>query len=301
MPELPEVETVKRGLNQVSRNQTIQGGEVLLKRTLAHPASIDDFMTGLSGQAIAGWYRRGKYLLAEFSTQFNPNSDDSQNLEFSDLQTFSNGGLAVHLRMTGQLLWVSQDEPLSKHTRVRLFFPNRQELRFVDQRTFGQMWGIPPNVEVSKIVTGLQKLGPEPFSEEFSIKYLTTQFYRRQRPIKTALLDQKLVAGVGNIYADETLFLSGISPTTRCAELTPAQIETLHAQLIQVLKTAIDVGGTTVRNFLNVAGVNGNYAGQAWVYNRAGQPCKVCQTPIERLKLAGRSAHFCPRCQKTSN
>lgn len=295
MPELPEVETVKRGLNLVSRNQTIRGGEVLLKRTLAHPVSIDDFINGLSNKAIAGWYRRGKYLLAEFDSQ--PNSETPQNPKFPDLQTFPNGGLAVHLRMTGQLLWVTQDEPVSKHTRVRLFFPDKQELRFVDQRTFGKMWGIPPNVEVSKIVTGLQQLGPEPFSEEFSIKYLKTQFQRRQRPIKTALLDQKLVAGVGNIYADETLFLSGIDPRTPCAELTPKQIETLHFELIKVLKTAIDAGGTTVRNFLNVSGVNGNYAGQAWVYNRGGQPCRVCQTPIERLKLAGRSAHYCPRCQ----
>lgn len=295
MPELPEVETVKRGLNLVSRNQIIRGGEVLLKRSIAHPVSIDDFINGLSEKAIAGWYRRGKYLLAEFSTQ--PNSETPENPEFSDLQTFPNGGLAVHLRMTGQLLWVTQDEPVSKHTRVRLFFPDKQELRFVDQRTFGKMWGIPPNVEVSKIVTGLQQLGPEPFSEEFSIKYLKTQFQRRQRPIKTALLDQKLVAGVGNIYADETLFLSGIDPRTTCAELTPKQIETLHGELIKVLKTAIDAGGTTVRNFLNVSGVNGNYAGQAWVYNRGGQPCRVCQTPIERLKLAGRSAHYCPRCQ----
>ncbi|WP_413162457.1 DNA-formamidopyrimidine glycosylase [Capilliphycus salinus ALCB114379] len=297
MPELPEVETVKRGLNLVSRNQFIQGGEVLLKRTIAHPVSITEFINGLSNKAIASWYRRGKYLLAEFSTQPNPNSETLQNPEFSDLQTFPNGGLAVHLRMTGQLLWVSQDEPVSKHTRVRLFFPNKQELRFVDQRTFGKMWGIPDSIPVSNIVTGLQQLGPEPFSEEFSTKYLKTQFQRRQRPIKTALLDQKLVAGVGNIYADETLFLSGIDPRTPCAELTPKQIETLHFELIKVLKTAIDAGGTTVRNFLNVSGVNGNYAGQAWVYNRGGQPCRVCQTPIERLKLAGRSAHYCPRCQ----
>ncbi|MDY7023688.1 MAG: DNA-formamidopyrimidine glycosylase family protein, partial [Cyanobacteriota bacterium] len=210
MPELPEVETVKRGLNQVSLHQVIQGGEVLLDRTIAHPVSLTEFMTGCSGKAIATWYRRGKYLLAEFDSQPHSPPETSQNQQFSDLQIFPNGGLAVHLRMTGQLLWVSQDEPLSKHTRVRLFFANHQELRFVDQRTFGQIWGIPHDIEVSKIVTGLQQLGPEPFSNDFSVEHLKTQFYRRQRPIKTALLDQKVVAGVGNIYADETLFLSGI-------------------------------------------------------------------------------------------
>ncbi|CAD5954743.1 DNA-formamidopyrimidine glycosylase [Planktothrix agardhii] len=283
MPELPEVETVRQGLNQVTLNQTIVGGEVLLQRTLAYPFSVDEFLQGLTGVAIASWHRRGKYLLAE--------------LVKLDSQRTSGGWLGVHLRMTGQLLWVNPQDPLQKHTRIRLFFAENRELRFVDQRTFGKIWWAPPGQEVSSIITGLNNLGPEPFTSEFSVEYLQEQFKKRQRPIKSALLDQSLVAGVGNIYADESLFLSGISPTTPCSALTRPQLEQLHRHIIQVLKTSIEVGGTTIRNFLNVQGVNGNYGGTAWVYNRTGEPCRVCGTPIERLKLAGRSAHFCPKCQ----
>jgi formamidopyrimidine-DNA glycosylase (fpg) len=283
VPELPEVETVRQGLNQVTLNQTIVGGEVLLKRTLAYPFSVDEFLPGLTGVAIAAWHRRGKYLLAE--------------LVQLDSDTASGGWLGVHLRMTGQLLWVHPQDPLQKHTRIRLFFAENRELRFVDQRTFGKIWWVPPGQEVSSIITGLNNLGPEPFASEFSVEYLQEQFKKRQRPIKSALLDQSLVAGVGNIYADESLFLSGISPTTPCRALTYQQLEGLRRHIIQVLETSIKVGGTTIRNFLNVQGVNGNYGGTAWVYNRTGEPCRVCGTPIERLKLAGRSAHFCPKCQ----
>ena len=200
--------------------------------------------------------------------------------------------------MTGQLLWVNRSEPLQKHARVRLFFEGNQELRFVDQRTFGQMWYVPAQTEVSSTVIGLKLLGPEPFSDEFTTEYLTRKLHRRARPIKTALLDQSLIAGLGNIYADETLFLSGVMPTTLCADLTAEQIGRIHTAIIQVLQKAIESGGTTFSNFLNVQGVNGNYGGVAWVYNRAGQPCRTCSATIERIKLAGRSTHFCPACQQ---
>ncbi|MBE9216382.1 DNA-formamidopyrimidine glycosylase, partial [Plectonema cf. radiosum LEGE 06105] len=206
--------------------------------------------------------------------------------------------LGVHLRMTGQLLWLHRDEPLHKHTRVRLFFGEEWELRFVDQRTFGQMWWVPPKVEIQSIMTGLAKLAADPFSKEFTVEYLANKLKNRRRAIKTGLLDQSVVAGVGNIYADEALFLSGIRPETLCINLQLEQIERLHSSIIQVLKTSIEAGGTTFSNFLNVKGVNGNYAHVAWVYNRTGEPCRVCSHPIERIKLAGRSSHFCPQCQK---
>ena len=283
MPELPEVETVRQGLNQVTLNQEIVGGEVLLKRTLAYPFSVDEFLQNLTGMAIAQGHRRGKYLLAE--------------LVKLDLEKNPGGWLGVHLRMTGQLLWVNPEDPLQKHTRIRLFLGKNRELRFVDQRTFGQMWWVPPEQKISNIMTGLKNLGPEPFAPEFSVEYLQEQFKKRQRPIKSALLDQTLVAGVGNIYADEALFLSGIAPTTPCTALRRPQLEALKSHMIQVLEKSIQAGGTTIRNFLNVQGVNGNYGGTAWVYNRTGEPCRICETPIERLKLAGRSAHFCPQCQ----
>lgn len=275
MPELPEVETVRRGLNQLTLNQFIRGGDVLLSRTIAHPFSVGDFLNGLKDTKIISWYRRGKYLLAELSP---------------------GGWLGVHLRMTGQLLWVPPQEPLQKHTRVRLFLGDF-ELRFVDQRTFGRLWWVPPATPPEMIITGLQKLGPDPFSTQFTVEYFSNQLRNRRRAIKTALLDQSIVAGIGNIYADEALFFSGIPPTTLCTQLTAEQLARLRTAILQVLQASIDVGGTTFSNFLNVQGVNGNYGGVAWVYNRAGEPCRVCTTPILRLKLTGRSAHFCPQCQ----
>ncbi len=282
MPELPEVETVRQGLNQVTLGQEIWGGDVLLDRTIAHPFSANEFLARLKNVTITNWHRRGKYLLAELSKS-NP----------SDA-----GWLGVHLRMTGQLLWLNQQDPLQKHTRVRLFFPDNRELRFVDLRTFGQMWWVPASEAPESIITGLKNLGPEPFSSDFSIEYLVGKLQNRQRTIKAALLDQALVAGVGNIYADEALFLSGIRPETLCSALKLEQIERIRTSIIQVLQASIEAGGTTFSNFLNVQGVNGNYSGVAWVYGRTGEPCRVCSTSIERIKLAGRSSHFCPKCQQ---
>ncbi|TAE55424.1 MAG: DNA-formamidopyrimidine glycosylase [Nostocales cyanobacterium] len=276
MPELPEVETVRRGLTQLTLNQNITGGDVLLQRTIAYPFSVEEFIEKTKNSSIVSWHRRGKYLLAELS---------------------SSSWLGVHLRMTGQLLWLSRDEPVHKHTRVRLFFGEQQELRFVDQRTFGQMWYVPPGVPVESVITGLAKLALDPFSPEFTVEYLANKLQKSRRPIKTALLDQSVVAGLGNIYADEALFKSGILPTTTSADLQKKQIEPLRTAIIDVLSASIAAGGTTFSNFLNVKGVNGNYGGEAWVYNRAGEPCKVCGNVIQRIKLGGRSSHFCDHCQ----
>lgn len=278
MPELPEVETVRRGLNKQTLGQNIQGGEVLLSRTLAYPG-VEEFWTGVTGAAIAHWHRRGKYLLAKLE---RPEPD---------------GWLGVHLRMTGQLLWLHREEPLHKHTRLRWFFTGDRELRFVDMRTFGQVWWVDPTQDPQQVMTGLQSLGPEPFAPDFSLDYLTTKLGKSRRYIKTVLLDQSLVAGVGNIYADEALFKSGIHPQERASALNQGQIEQLHQAIIDVLETAIAKGGTTFSHFRNLLGVNGNYSGVAWVYGREGKPCRICGTVIERIKLAGRSAHFCPQCQ----
>ncbi|MGK7938949.1 MAG: DNA-formamidopyrimidine glycosylase [Crocosphaera sp.] len=278
MPELPEVETVCRGLNHLTFGQTILAGEVLLPRTLAYPASIQEFLDSIKNATFDQWQRRGKYLLVPLQK--------------------NKGWLGVHLRMTGQLLWVQQDQPLSPHTRLRLFCEENQELRFVDIRTFGKVWWVPPKQPPQRIITGLQKLGPEPFSKEFSIDYFIQKLKGRQRNIKTILLDQTIVAGMGNIYADEALFKSGILPTTLGKQLTLQQVEKLREAMIEVLTKAIEEGGTTFSDFRDVTGINGNYGGIAWVYGRHNQPCRVCGTPIKRIKLGGRSSHFCPQCQQ---
>lgn len=281
MPELPEVETVRQGLNKLTLGKEIQGGDVLLNRTIAYPFSATEFLAGIKNVSITNWHRYGKYLLAELTKL-----DKSQA-----------GWLGVHLRMTGQLLWLNQEDLLQKHTRVRLFFPNNCELRFVDTRTFGKIWWVPPSTAPENIITGLQKLGPDPFSADFSVEYLVGKLHKRQRAIKTALLDQSLVAGIGNIYADEALFLSGIRPEILCAALNIEQISRLRTAIIEVLQKSIEAGGTTFSDFLSVMGVNGNYGGSAWVYGRTGEACRVCGTSIDKLKLAGRSSHFCPNCQ----
>lgn len=282
MPELPEVETVRRGLNRVTLKYPIQGGSILLPRSVAYPYSVDDFLTGLTGTSLRTWNRRGKYLLGELAT---PDGEPA-------------GTLGVHLRMTGQLLWVDPAEPVQTHCRVRLFLQGNHELRFVDQRTFGRMWWVPPEKPVASIMTGLRALGPEPFGKDFSANYLRQRFKHRQRPVKNALLDQALVAGIGNIYADEALFLSGIRPTTPCARIGPKRCQRLYDAIVQVLNHSIESGGTTFSDYRDIYGVNGNYGGVAWVYDREGQPCRKCGTPIRRLKLGGRSAHYCPVCQR---
>jgi formamidopyrimidine-DNA glycosylase len=306
VPELPEVETVRRGLNQVTLHQPIGGGDILLDRTIATPG---DFWAALQGCQIVSWQRRGKYLLAMLQLPANARNQgvtaaaEIAALTAADLvpNHFPLGPtiayLGVHLRMTGQLRWTTQAEPVQKHARVRFFFDGGRELRYIDQRTFGQMWYVPPGQPVETVVTGLNHLGPEPFFGEFSAAYLAQQLKGRQRPIKNALLDQALVAGVGNIYADEALFLSGLHPTTLSATLKLAQLKTLCNHVIAVLEASIAAQGTTFSDFRTVEGINGNYGGQAWVYGRDGSPCNRCGTVIERIKLAGRSAHFCPTCQ----
>lgn len=280
MPELPEVETVRRGLEQLTLGQSIEGGEVLHQHSLAYPLSVGEFWGQITGCTFKAWQRRGKYLLAQL-----------------ERESQSAGWFGCHLRMTGQLLWVKAQERRSPHTRLILGCQSGQELRFVDIRTFGRVWLIPPGVEPPDIMTGLQKLGPEPFAQEFSPIYLHQKLHKSRRPLKTILLDQSLVAGLGNIYADEVLFFCGFHPTTPADRLSLNDCQTLHHHIQQTLQLAIAAGGTSFSDYRQVTGINGNYGGIAQVYGRKGEPCHRCDTSIEKIKLAGRSSHFCPHCQ----
>jgi len=280
VPELPEVETVRRGLEQQVSGFVVARVEVLRARAIASPPLPELFCSALEGCTVQQWLRRGKYLMASLVR-------DGQNA----------GHWGVHLRMTGQFLWMNAPAEPCRHTRVRIRNPQGQELRFVDMRSFGEMWWVPPGEPLESVMTGLRRLGPEPFSSAFSPQYLAAKLAGSHRPIKTALLDQALVAGVGNIYADESLFISRIPPHTPGSELKPAQLERLHQALVEVLQTSIGVGGTTFSDFRDLTGTNGNYGNAAWVYRRGGQPCRVCGTAIRRDKLSGRSSHWCPNCQ----
>jgi formamidopyrimidine-DNA glycosylase len=278
LPELPEVETVRRGLADRLNSFEIKEIEVCRARAIASPGGVDQFVAGLTGATVGAWSRRGKYLMA----QLEPNR----------------GSWGVHLRMTGQFQWHAKPAPPCNHTRVRFWNQSNEELRFVDVRSFGEMWWVPEGDDLDTVMTGLKRLGPEPFSDAFTGAYLKQRLKGSTRPIKTALLDQSLVAGVGNIYADESLFAAGIPPLTASGKLSIEQLVRLRDELINVLNISIGVGGTTFSDFRDLEGVNGNYGGQSWVYRRSGQPCRRCGTPISREKLSGRSTHWCPNCQR---
>ena len=281
MPELPEVETVRRGLEQRTSGFQIARVEVRRNRAIASPADPGAFVAALEHCSVGQWRRRGKYLIATVRR------DDG-----------SDGGhWGVHLRMTGQFLWLEEPREPCLHTRVRFWNPGGTELRFVDTRSFGEMWWVPPGVEPSTVITGLTRLGPEPFSSAFSTTHLQERLRGSSRPIKTALLDQALVAGIGNIYADESLFAARIRPETPSGQLQRHQLKALREAVVQVLEASIGAGGTTFSDFRDLTGTNGNYGGQAWVYRRGGEPCRVCGTPIRRDRLSGRSTHWCPSCQ----
>jgi formamidopyrimidine-DNA glycosylase len=278
LPELPEVETVRRGLADRLNSFEIKEIEVCRARAIASPGGVDQFVAGLTGATVGAWSRRGKYLMA----QLEPNR----------------GSWGVHLRMTGQFQWHAKPAPPCTHTRVRFWNQSNEELRFVDLRSFGEMWWVPEGDDLDTVMTGLKRLGPEPFSDAFTGAYLKQRLKGSTRPIKTALLDQSLVAGVGNIYADESLFAARIPPLTASGKLSIEQLVRLRDELINVLNISIGVGGTTFSDFRDLEGVNGNYGGQSWVYRRSGQPCRRCGTPISREKLSGRSTHWCPNCQR---
>jgi formamidopyrimidine-DNA glycosylase len=282
MPELPEVETVRRGLQSRTVGQTIEAVEVLRDRAIAHPADSQLFCHALQDTCLTGWQRRGKYLLATLVHH----TDGS-----------GAGYWGVHLRMTGQFLWLQEDRPVCTHTRVRLWLAGGGELRFVDSRSFAQMWYVPHGRPPESVITGLARLGPEPFSEAFNVPYLQQRLQGSMRPIKSALLDQSLLAGVGNIYADEVLFAAGIAPHTPAGQLQEGQLSLLQRAVVDVLTISIGEGGTTFSDFRDLTGTNGNYGGMAWVYRRGGQPCRRCGSTIERRRLAGRSSHWCPSCQ----
>jgi len=277
VPELPEIETLRRSLLNSLLDERISSVEVLRQESIAYP-DPKRFARLLPGHVFEGLKRRGKYLLINLS---------------------EGAGLVVHLRMSGRLLLVANRTKASKFLRVRLSLASRRELRFEDVRVFGRLWYVPPGLSFEAVVPALAHLGVEPL-EGLTGRALIKLFAGKQQPIKNALLDQRLLAGVGNIYADESLFQAQIHPQTKAGKITPAQANRLVAKLKEVLNQAIAAGGSTLRDYTDSRGVNGNYQNGAWVYGRKSKPCLTCGEPIERLKLAGRSTHFCPNCQSSS-
>ena len=293
MPELPEVETVRRGLEQKLNNFIIKKLEVCRDSTVAFPAKKGEFIKGLENSLLYKWNRRGKYLIAELK------KIENENIQINEKITLKNNGfLIVHLRMTGYFKFISNSTPPCKHTRLRFFDKNNNELRYIDVRSFGQMWWIKQGLFPNKIIKGLGSLGPEPFSKEFNIKYLKKVISKRTKSIKAILLDQTIVAGIGNIYADESLYSAGISPFREAQTIKKNELIKLKESIVNVLKKSIGSGGTTFSDFRDLEGKNGNFGLQTNVYRRTGKECNKCGNLIERQKITGRSTHWGPKCQK---
>lgn len=290
MPELPEVETIRVGLQRLLPGCRVTAADYDWPKSF--PNSAADVRKFLIGSRIEAVRRRAKVLLIELSTGYS---------------------LVIHLKMTGQMVFRGPrasfgaghpsgsliGELPDKSTRVTLDFEDGSRLFFNDQRKFGWMRLI-PTPEVMNI-DFFRKVGPEPLSADFSADILRARAARRRNSnIKSVLLDQTVLAGVGNIYADEALWGARIHPATAIKDLRPAQFRKLYAELVYVLKLSIEKGGSTDRNYVDADGRKGSYLAFARVFRREGLPCPRCGTDIVKLRVAGRGTHICPKCQKLS-
>jgi formamidopyrimidine-DNA glycosylase len=290
MPELPEVEHVVRALRRAVVGRRIVASEVRLRKLIA-PTSPTNFNRKLKGLYISGVSRRGKYILIELTG--SAGVPPAQRAQRAPLLV-----LVVHLRMTGKFLYQHADEEIPKHTHAIFYLDNDRRLLFRDQRQFGVM-KLVSQLRLSK-TKGLRELAPEPFGEDFSIAYLKDVLARSQRSLKTLLLDQTRVLGLGNIYASEALFRAGINPFKIAARLSSPRTSRLHQAILAVLRDAI-ADSTTSR--INLEHPDGFSYGEAFerfwqVYEREGEPCVHCRTRIRRKTHGGRSTYWCPKCQK---
>ncbi len=272
MPELPEVETTLRGISPHVLGQRI--AEVIVRRfDLRQPIPSD--LGEIEGLEITSVSRRSKYLLVQLS-------DGSH--------------LLIHLGMSGSLRLTDTAEAWKKHDHVALTLGAGKQLRFHDPRRFGIFLYLKEKDPTQHPLLAL--LGPEPFDEAFSAKYLMQAIQQRSAAIKNVIMDAKVVVGVGNIYASEALFRAGISPRRKANRLRLLDAERLASSIQEVLREAIDQGGTTLRDFLNSDGQPGYFKQRLFVYDRKGQPCRTCDETIRHCVIGQRSSYWCPRCQK---
>ena len=287
MPELPEVEVVRAGLASSVAGRTIGAVHVLHPRPVRyHLSGPDAFASDLVGRRVGVARRRGKYLWLVLA---GPAGDRS--------------ALLLHLGMSGQLLVQPADAPDERHLHARFdFADDGPQLRFVDQRIFGGLWVSPQGAETP---AELAHIAPDLFDPTLDNDQLVARIRARHSGIKRVLLDQGIVSGIGNIYADEALFQAGIHPQRPGDALTLADCSRLHSAIRQTLATAIREGGSTlgrsgIANYRRPNGVTGHYQQRHQVYGRTGKPCLVCGGPIHRVQVAQRSTHFCPHCQPDS-
>jgi formamidopyrimidine-DNA glycosylase len=269
MPELPEVETTRRGIAQAVTGQRIQS--VIVREPRLRWRLPDDFAQRLIGRRIREVERRAKYLLL--------NLDD--------------GTLIVHLGMSGSLRVLGGESPPLKHDHVDIVLTSASRLRFNDPRRFGSMHvtGAPTEHPL------LKRLAPEPLGDDFNAEYLAAKAKRRKVAIKQFIMNGNLVVGVGNIYASEALFRAGIRPSRAAGRVTAEEFVKLSRSIKTVLSAAIRVGGTTLRDYVNADGMPGYFRQKLFVYERDGEPCRKCKTTIKQVRHGQRATYFCPKCQ----
>lgn len=269
---MPEVETIKRSLAPRLLGRRIEDFQAIWPGAV-HNITVDRARGLMIGQVIGGLSRRGKYLLLELA---------------------SGDRIVFHLRMTGQLLLRPVGSPLESHTRLVFTLSHQEELRFTDMRKFG---GLDFLAAGCPETPGLRELGPEPLADAFTADILQGILSGRKAPLKSVLLDQHSLAGVGNIYADEILHRAGFPPTVPACSLKESEIALLHAKIREILGEGVCHRGTTKRNYVDGDGRPGEYQEKLRVYGRAGKPCTACQETIIRTVVGGRGTYYCPRCQ----
>ena len=273
MPELPEIETIKRGIAPYLEGKRITQ-LIIRERRLRWPIP-DDLATQVTGHIINTVTRRAKYLLIHLD----------------------HGTLILHLGMSGSVRIIPQNTPVTAHEHFDLILATGQCLRLRDPRRFGALlWHVGP-IDIHPL---LNELGPEPLSDDFTSSYLIKLATNRRVPIKTFIMNSKIIAGVGNIYASEALFMAGLHPLLPCNIIEPKQYTQLVIAIQQVLTQAIAQGGTTLRDYAQADGSLGYFANSLQVYGRNGYPCYQCNTIIETLRINQRASFFCPKCQPTS-
>lgn len=273
MPEMPEVETVRRIMQQTVVGRTIKSVDVGREKAIGHP-SIPDFKKGLEGRTVTGTDRRGKYIFFELD---------------------SGDRLCLHLRMTGNPVPVGSDEPVKKHTHVILHFTDGTDLRYIDVRGFGQFWLIRKDEDDS--FTGAQNLGIEPLGGTLNGRFMKESMGSSRKRIKELLLDQSIIAGIGNIYADESLFRCGISPVRRACDVTDDEWVMLAQEIVKILSEAIEADAMTVEQYREFDGYR--YSGDSIlrIYGREKEGCSCCGSELIRTKVGGRGTRYCPMCQ----
>jgi formamidopyrimidine-DNA glycosylase len=275
VPELPEVETIRRQLAPRVAGRTIERAQVL-DPLWSRPAAPRDVERALTGRSIEALRRRGKYLIADLDGDRH---------------------LVMHLRMTGNLLWVApgEDREPRPHLSVRLTLDDGHRLLFVDQRRFGTGVVIDGTAQLGEYLD--LRVGPEPLDPEFTPDVLARAARGRRAPVKAFLLDQRRVAGVGNIYADEALFRAGIHPLRSAGRLRRAEIERLHAGIVETLERGIDRQGASIDDYRDSNGERGSMQDEFLIHLRAGRPCIRCGRPVTKMVAAGRGTYVCRRCQ----